>query len=160
MADAARRVDPDLFIVDARSMAEHLRYSRFLPQMAALLVGAFAALALTLASIGLYGIVSYGVSRRTRELGIRISLGAERSKITALVMRSGLMSVGVGALIGLGGAVVAARLVERFLIGVEGWDPLTFLAVPLVLAAVAFLAAYMPARRANDVDPIEALRAD
>ena len=160
MAEAARRVDPDLFIVDARSMTEHLRYSRFLPQMAALLVGAFAALALTLASVGLYGIVSYGVSRRTRELGIRISLGAERSRITRLVMRSGLVSVGVGALVGLVGAVVAARLVERFLIGVGGWDAPTFLAVPLVLAGVAFLAAYLPARRANRVDPIEALRAD
>ena len=160
MAEAARRVDPDLFIVDARTMTEHLQYSRFLPQMAALLVGAFAGLALTLASVGLYGIVSYGVSRRTRELGIRISLGAERSRITRLVMRAGLVSVGVGALVGLVGAVVAARLVERFLIGVEGWDPATFLVVPLVLAGVAFLAAYLPARRANRVDPIEALRAE
>ncbi|NNM34081.1 MAG: ABC transporter permease [Gemmatimonadetes bacterium] len=160
MAEAARRVDPDLFIVDAGTMSEHLQYSRFLPQTAALLVGAFAALALTLASVGLWGIVSYGVSRRTRELGIRISLGAERSRITRLVMQAGLVSVGVGALIGLVGAVVAARLVERFLIGVGGWDPITFVAVPLVLAGVAFLAAYLPARRANRVDPIEALRAD
>ncbi|NNF28934.1 MAG: FtsX-like permease family protein, partial [Gemmatimonadetes bacterium] len=157
---AARRVDPDLFIVDAGTMSEHLQYSRFLPQMAALLVGAFAALALTLASVGLWGIVSYGVSRRTRELGIRISLGAERSRITRLVMQAGLVSVGVGALIGLVGAVVAARLVERFLIGVGGRDPITFVAVPLVLAGVAFLAAYLPARRANRVDSIEALRAD
>ncbi len=160
MAEAARRVDPDLFIVDARTMGQHLQYSRFLPQMAAVLVGAFAALALTLAAVGLYGIVSYGVSRRTRELGIRLALGAERGRIVALVMKSGLISVFAGAVVGLIGSILTAKLVERFLVGVAGWDPLTFLVVPLVLAGIALLAAYMPARRANEVDPMEALSAD
>jgi predicted permease len=160
LAEAARDTDPDAFVVDLRTMESHLAGSLFLPRMAAALIGSLATLALVLASVGLWGIVSYGVSRRTRELGVRMALGAERRRIVGLVMRGGLVSVGVGAVIGLAGAAAVARILDRFLIGIDGWDLPTFASVPVVLVGVALLAAYLPALRATRVDPVEALGSD
>jgi len=128
--------------------------------MAALILSLVGVLALTLACLGLYGMVSYAVSRRTREIGIRIALGAERSKVIRMVLRSGLVIVGVGAGVGLVGALLVGRLAEQFLYGSGVLDPLAIVSPPLVLALVAGLATYLPARRAARVDPVWALRTE
>jgi ABC-type antimicrobial peptide transport system permease subunit len=118
----------------------------------------FGPLALLLASIGLYGLLAYGVSQRTREIGVRIALGAQRSEVFSLVLRQGMKLVAAGVLVGLGGAFVVTRLLRGLLYGISTTDPLTFAAVPVLLGVVALLACWMPARRAARVDPMEALR--
>jgi putative ABC transport system permease protein len=128
--------------------------------MAAFLLIVFAVLALALASVGLYGVVSYGVARRTKEMGIRISLGAQAVDVVRLVMRGGLGLVLVGGAIGVVLAVAVTRVLEGFLVGVSGTDLPTFLAVPVLLVAVAMVAAYLPARRASRVNPTDALRTE
>lgn len=160
VVESLRRVDPGIFVPGVKSMQEHLGFILFLPRMAATLVGGFAVLALLLAVMGLYGIVSYGVARRTREMGIRISLGAAGGDVVGLVVRRGLALALVGAVLGVGVALVASRFIGQWLIGVEPWDPLTMAGVPLVLLAVAAVAAFVPARRASRVNPTEALRAE
>jgi ABC-type antimicrobial peptide transport system permease subunit len=117
-------------------------------------------LALILSCMGLYGMVSYGVSRRTREMGIRLALGADRHGLIAMVLKSGFTLVGAGAAVGIVASVGLGRAVERFLLGVGGFDVPTLLTAPLVLALVAGLATYLPARRASRVDPVQALRTD
>jgi ABC-type antimicrobial peptide transport system permease subunit len=122
------------------------------------LFGAFALLALTLAAVGVYGVISYTVAQRTREIGIRMALGAERGAVAALVVRHGLGLAALGAAVGLGGALALTRLMESLLFGVGTADPLTFAAAPLVLIAVAAVACLVPARRASRVDPTVTLR--
>lgn len=117
-------------------------------------------LALVLACIGLYGMVSYGVSQRGREMGIRLALGADRQSVVQLVLKGGLTLVAVGGGVGIMASVGLGQLVERFLLGVGGLDPLALLAAPLVLGAVAITATYVPARRASRVDPVQALRSE
>lgn len=156
----ARTIDPEVFIADLGTMNDHLGYIYFLPRMAAGVLTAVGVLALLLACLGLYGMTSYGVSRRTREMGIRLALGAERRKVIRLVLKSGLVLVGMGGAVGLVGAIILGRAAGRFLVGVSGLDPLSILAAPLVLAAVAGLATYLPARRASRVDPVRALRTE
>lgn len=160
VVESLRRADPGMFVPGVKSMDEHLGYILFLPRMAATLVGGFAILALVLAVMGLYGIVSYGVARRTREMGIRISLGAAAGDVVGLVVRRGLALALVGAVVGVAVAMAASRLIGPWLIGVEPWDPLTLAGVPLLLLAVAAAAAFLPARRASRVNPTEALRAE
>ena len=154
----ATRLEPQVFVSGTETMDDHLAYIYFLPRMGALLLVLVGALAVSMACVGLYGMVSYSVSRRTREMGIRLALGAERGRVVALVVRSGLGLVAVGAVLGLVAALSAGFLVEGFLIGVATLDPLALLSAPLLLGAVAGLAAYLPARRAARVDPVEALR--
>ena len=127
--------------------------------MGAMLLAAFGGLALLLASIGVYGVLAFSISRRTREIGIRMALGAERRDVFALVIREGMWLVGIGIAIGLAGAL-DARMLAAFLYGVSARDVATFATVPLVLAAVALAACYLPARRAMRVDPMAALRCD
>ncbi|MCZ6916816.1 MAG: ADOP family duplicated permease [Gemmatimonadetes bacterium] len=153
-------IDPNLFVAQAYTMADHLGVMYYLPRMAALFLLVFAALALVLACVGLYGVVSYGVARRTREMGIRISLGAQAPEVVRLVMRGGLGLVLVGGAIGVVVALAVTRVLEGFLVGVSGTDLPTFVAVPLVLIGVAMVAAYLPARRASRVNPTDALRAE
>jgi ABC-type antimicrobial peptide transport system permease subunit len=117
-------------------------------------------LALTLATIGLYGVVSYAVAQRTREVGIRMALGADAGTVVRLLTFGGLRLVVVGSAIGLVASLVVARLLSGLLFGIDALDPLTFVAVPVVLATSAGLAAYLPARRASRVDPIMALRSE
>lgn len=132
-----------------------------LPQrIAASVTGAFGVLGLGLAAVGLYGIVAYTVSQRTREIGVRIALGATARNVITLVLRDGMRLVVVGLSIGLLLAVAATRLLNSFLFGVSATDVLTFVAVPILLAVVAAMASYLPARRAAGTDPLEALRAD
>jgi putative ABC transport system permease protein len=126
--------------------------------MGAALLTVFGALALLLAAIGLYGVMSYSVSQRTQEFGIRMALGAGRHEVLALVLRQGMFLVGVGLLLGILGAFVATPLVAALLVGVSASDPATFALIPILLAAVALLAGYLPARRATRVDPMVALR--
>ncbi len=117
-------------------------------------------MALALSLIGIYGVISYAVSQRTREIGIRLALGAQKGVLRWMFVRSALVLTGVGVVIGLGAAAALVRLMKTLLFGISPLDPLTFLAVPLILATAAALASYLPARRAAGVDPVEALRAE
>jgi putative ABC transport system permease protein len=153
-------VDPTLVVPEVGTMGDHLGVLLYLPRLGTMLLGAFGVLALVLAAIGLYGIVSYTVARRTREVGIRMSLGARGEEVVRLMMNGGLGLVIVGALGGLVAALAAGRLMQGFLFGVNSWDPVTLITVPVVLGAVGCLASWLPARRASRVDPVQALRAE
>jgi len=128
------------------------------PRFYSLLLGSFAGLALVLAMVGVYGVISYSVAQRTHELGIRIALGARVQHVLILVMGQAMMLVMLGAVIGLGTAFALTRLLTKFLFDVNASDPMTFGAIALLLVLVALIACYIPARRATKVDPLEALR--
>jgi putative ABC transport system permease protein len=151
-------MDPNLPIFDLKTMSQHLGIMLFPARMGAWLLAAFGTLGLILASVGLYGVVSYSVSKRTREVGIRMAVGAHRGQILQLVLREGMVLVAVGMALGIGGALAAGRLLTVLLYGIGGNDPAVFLGVPLLLAAVACLAIVIPARRATRVNPMVALR--
>ena len=153
-----RNLDPNLPLTDVKTLTEHMSLSLFPARAFASLLSAFGLLALTLAAIGIYGVMSYAVSQRTREIGIRMAVGAGAKDIFKLVIRRGLLltSIGVGA--GLVLALVGTRLISSLLSNVSAIDPLTFMGVTLLLVAVAFLACYFPARRAMKTDPMVALR--
>src|SRR5262249_32221638 len=123
-----------------------------------ILVGVFSALALILASIGIYGVISYSVAQRTREIGIRMALGANQRQVLTMIVGGGIKLAGLGIVIGAAGALGLTRFIHSFLYGVEPSDPLTFTTIALVLAGVALLASYVPARRAMKIDPNTALR--
>jgi putative ABC transport system permease protein len=127
-------------------------------QLVAGLTGIFAALALGLSLLGLYAVLAYVVSQRTSEIGIRMALGATRRQVIALIMRSGLGLVAAGLLLGLGGAALAARLIRQLLFGVAPLNPLIYLGVAVVFAAVAALACLGPSLRASKIDPLVAFR--
>jgi ABC-type antimicrobial peptide transport system permease subunit len=129
-------------------------------RMVVILFGVFAALALLLAAVGIYGVLSYAVAQRTHEIGIRLALGAQRSDVLRLVVGHGMRLVILGVVLGTAGAFAVTRLLESLLFGVSATDPATFAAVSAALSAVALLACYIPARRATRVDPITALRYD
>lgn len=118
------------------------------------------AMALALSLIGIYGVISYAVSQRTREIGIRLALGAQKGVLRWMFVRSAMLLTAIGVVIGLGAAAALVRLMKTLLFGISPLDPLTFIVVPLILAAAAALASYLPARRAAGVDPVEALRAE
>jgi ABC-type antimicrobial peptide transport system permease subunit len=126
----------------------------------AVLIGSFAAVALLLASVGVYGVIAYGAGQRRREFGIRLALGARRREIMLLVLRRGVLLFAAGAAIGLGAAAASARVLSSLLFNVSGFDLVSFGASTLVLFAVALAACGMPARRAAGVDPSTALRAE
>jgi predicted permease len=155
---AVSDIDKDLPITRIRTMEEIRSMSVLSPRLNLLLFGLFAALALMLASVGIYGVTAYTISQRTREIGIRIALGASRVEVVRLVLRQGARLAAVGVLLGLIGAFGLTRLMTSMIYGVSSADPLTFFAVALLLAFVALAACYIPARRAMRVDPIIALR--
>ena len=155
-----RRLDPEVLIYEAQTMERHLAVSLLPHRLAALMVTAFGIIALVLASIGLYGVVSYAVATRSREVGIRMSLGAEPQGVVRMLMAGGLRLVGVGTVIGLVLALLASRLVAGLLYGVGATDPVAFTVVPAVLVVVAMLATWIPARRASRVNPVRALKGD
>ena len=128
------------------------------PKFNLILVGVFAAVGLVLATVGVYGVISYSVSQRTHEIGIRMALGAARHEILKLVINRGMLLAVLGVAIGLGGSLLLTRLIRTQLFGVPATDPLTFASVSVLLLAVALLACLVPARRATKVDPMEALR--
>jgi len=155
-----RALDPDVMILEAKTMERHLATMLLPARLGALTFTAFAALALALATIGVYGIVAYALRSRTREIGIRLSLGAQPAAAVRLLMGSGLRLVALGVVIGIALSALGARLLASFLYGVSAYDPVTFGAVPVVLVAVGALASYLPARRAIRVDPVVALKAE
>ena len=157
---AGREVDPDLWVGEAKTMRRHLALMLLPAQLAAFILSAFGVLALALAAIGLYGVVSYGVAQRTREVGIRMALGADGGAVVRLLAASGLKLVMVGGAVGLIVALVVTRLLSGLLFGINTIDPLTFIGVPLVLGGTALFAAYLPARRASRINPVAALRTE
>ena len=157
---AIKEVNRDLPIVEAVRMSEHVGRSLVQQKLIARLSSFFGLLALLLACIGLFGIMSYSVARRTNEIGIRMALGAGRRDVLRLVMREGLAPVLIGVAIGLPAALVGARLITSLLFGLKPADPLTICVATLLLLAVAALAGYLPARKASRVDPMTALRSE
>ena len=141
-----------------RTMSERVRSSLWLRRSYSWLFGFFAAVALTMALAGIYGVISYAVTQRTNEIGIRMALGAQRWDVLRLVLRHGIMLAGAGIAAGLVGALVLTQLMRTLLVGVSPTDPLTFLGVPILLATVTVLASLFPAKRATRIDPMEALR--
>lgn len=156
----ARALDPEIILFDAKTLERHFAALALGREMGARVLAGFAALALILAGIGLYGVVSYAVARRTREVGIRTALGAGHGAVVWMLTRGGMRLVMLGGLAGLVLSALLAQLLSRLLYGVPALDPLTFAGVPLVLGAVALLAAWIPALRAARVDPVTALRSD
>jgi predicted permease len=153
-------LDPSLAIFDTKTMEEHLKEALFLPRIAGALFGIFGFLGLGLASVGLYGVINHWVSRRTREIGIRLAIGARTGEVQRLVIRQG-MTLAIAALVpGLLIAWSFSKLLASFLYGLPSHDAVTFTSVPLILAAVAFLACWIPSRRVLRVDPNTALRHD
>ena len=153
-----REVNPSLVIIDALTMEENVGVILFPARMAALLLGVFGVLAMTLATIGLYGVVSYSVAQRTHEMGIRMSLGAQPGSVAAMVLRGAMGVVLIGGAFGLAGAFGFAQLIQAVLFGVGPGDLVTIIGVPLFLGGVAALAAWIPARRASRVNPVQALK--
>lgn len=157
---AIHEVDPGIGTMDIATMSDRINDSpsAYLHRSSAWLVGGFAVLALLLGVIGLYGVISYSVSCRTREIGVRMALGAQRGSVYQLILREAAWLAGFGIAIGLLGAVGAAAMIRGLLFGVRSWDVSTLCAVTVVLAAAALMASYLPARRAASVEPTEALR--
>ncbi|MCU1267448.1 MAG: hypothetical protein JWM21_3766 [Acidobacteria bacterium] len=156
--NAVREVDPSLPVYGLRPMSEVVGRSMVQPRFLSLLLATFSAIALFLAAIGIYGVMAYSVAQRTQEIGVRMALGAQRRHVLKLVFSQGFVLLIVGTVIGLGGAFALTRLMHSLLFEITPTDPLTYSAVVIVLAAVALLACYVPARRATKVDPLVALR--
>jgi predicted permease len=151
-------LDSTMAVYNSETMQEHLRQALFLPRLAGTLFGIFGFIGLVLAAIGLYGVMSYSVSRRTREIGIRIALGAQLRAVHRLILRQGMVLTVIAMALGLPAAFAVAGLLSSFLYGIRPHDTMTFTMVPLFLAAVAFAACWIPAWRATRIDPQNALR--
>jgi putative ABC transport system permease protein len=153
-------VDPDLLVNDIQPLDARVAQSIARPRLSVLLLGGFSVLALVLAAIGIYGVMAYTVAQRTREIGVRMALGADPGKVKQLIVRQGMQPALIGVGIGLVAAFAATRLIAKLLYGVSAADPVTFVLVPLFLVAVALLATYLPARRATRVPPTVALQSE
>jgi predicted permease len=153
-------LDPALAVTKATTLAEVVSEASAPQRLSAVATTGFAVGALLLAAIGLYGVLAFAVAQRTREIGVRVALGAKRAQVLALVVGRGMRLVAVGLLLGLASALAAARLLRSLLYETRTYDPLTFAAVPVLLAAVSLAACYLPARRAAAVDPVVTLRAE
>jgi predicted permease len=158
LRDSVRTIDPAVAVMGVRTFEEQVGRAYFLPRNSALLLSGFGMLALLLAAVGLYGVISYTVSRRTREVGIRMALGARHADVLGLVVGEGFRLALVGVAVGLAAAFTVTRFLGGMLYRVSPTDPLTFVIVPAVLTVVAVVASYVPARRASRVDPMRALR--
>lgn len=153
-------LDPNIAIYNEETMEEHVKAAYFLPRLAATLFGIFGGMGLVLAAIGLYGVMSYAVSRRTREIGIRMALGAERDAVERLIVRQGMVLALIAMVLGWPAAWMLSKLSTSFLYGIQPHDVLTFAIAPVFLAVIAFIACWLPARRAASVDPVRALRTE
>ena len=157
---AVRAVDPKLALYDVQTFEEAVSKSLWRQRLQGNVLSIFAALALVLACTGLYGVIAYAVAERTRELGVRMALGATRSNVLRLVLGQSGRLVLAGIALGIGAAALGVHMLDSLLYGVQAIDPATFVAVPLLLALVALAAALVPARRAALVDPIIAMRGE
>ena len=155
---AGLELDRDAPLVFPLTMEQAIAQQFAGPRFYLLLVGAFAVVALALAAVGVYGVISYSVARRSHEIGVRVALGAGRGTIFGLVVKQGVQLAALGSAAGLIGAFALTRYVRALLFEVQPTDPVTFVVVPLVLGAVALVASWLPARRALRVDPAVALR--
>ena len=160
LREAVAAANPNASLDDVMTMDARLSAAVAQPRFYAVLVGSFGALALFLAAFGLYALLSYTVSQRRREIGIRMALGARRGDVAGLVVRQGAGLVAAGTVLGLLASAGAVRLLESFLFGVTADDRLVFAAAPLVLALVALAACWLPARRAARLAPMDALRTE
>jgi putative ABC transport system permease protein len=157
---AIRELAPRYPVYDMQSMTERAAAATAQARFSAALLGLFALTALSLAGIGIYGVMSIAVTTRTREIGIRIALGADRSRVQGLVVGEGIALVSLGVVIGVGGALVATRVLRSLLFDLTPSDPITYVTIVAVLGAAAIVASWIPARRASRVDPVVALRAE
>ncbi len=160
LRQVVRSLDPNLPVYDVKTMNNHLGIALMPARLGGITLGLFGVLGLILAAVGIYGVTAVSVARRTREMGIRIALGAKPGRVLGLVVRQGLGITAVGIVIGLGAAFVAAGFVRDLLYTGQALDPVIFLGVPAVLGAVALLATWVPARRAAGVDPVRALKTE
>jgi ABC-type antimicrobial peptide transport system permease subunit len=162
IVDAVRKtvksLDDNLPLLGIRTQEEQIAASTQQEHVLAGLTAGFGALALVLASIGIYGILAYSVSRRTNEIGIRMALGANGNQVLGMVLREALWMTAIGLALGLGGAVALGRVISSMLYGLKPWDPLTLMVATGLLVMVALLAGWVPARRAASVEPMQALR--
>jgi ABC-type antimicrobial peptide transport system permease subunit len=155
-----RELDPDLPLFDVRTMESHMGIALLPARLGGSVLGLFGLLGVVLAGVGVYGVMAYSVSTRTREMGIRVALGADRERVLRLVVGEGMKLTLLGAALGLAAAAAASRLVAGLLYGVPALDPVAFVGVPVILMAVAALAVWLPARRAARTDPMQALRTE
>jgi predicted permease len=153
-------LDPAMAIYNEETMEEHVRAAYFLPHLAATLFGTFGFIGLVLAAVGLYGVMSYAVSRRTREIGIRMAMGAQPGTVERLILRQGLVLTLIAVVLGWPAAWMLSKLASSFLYGIQPHDVITFSIVPPFLIAVALVACWIPARRAASIDPMQALRTE
>ena len=153
-------IDPGLSASNVRPMTEVVSGNVAEPRLSMLLVSGFAALALALAAVGIYGVIAYSVSQRTREIGLRMALGAARSDVLSMVVREGVVMAALGIAAGLTAAALATRLMAELLVGITPRDPIAFGAAALLLFVLAVCASYLPARRATRVELMVALRAE
>jgi predicted permease len=160
MEGAIHAADRSLAVFNVQTMEEHMNDALFLPRIVGSLFTVFGFAGVLLASIGLYGVMSYAVSQRTKEIGVRMALGARASQVQAMVVRGGLRLVVIAMVLGVPLALAAAKLTRSLLYGIAPWDTTTFTVVPLLLAAISLLACWIPSRRASRVDPMEALRTE
>ncbi len=164
LAAAARQVthqmNPDAPLYDLRTMDSRISDATAAMRFRALLLALFAVMALALATMGTYGVISFAVSQRTREIGVRIALGARRGDVVRLIVRQGVGVAAAGAALGLAGALISTRVLGSLLYGVEPSDPVTFIGIVAVLVGAVLIASWVPARRAARIEPTEALRAE
>jgi predicted permease len=160
MQQAVWSVNANLPVAEVSTMQDIYSDSMARTSFTLVMLAIAGTMALALGILGIYGVISYAVSQRTREIGIRMALGAKKSELAWMFVRSALVLTGVGTAVGLGAAAGLMRLMRTLLFGVSPLDPVTFTAVPVILVAAAALASYLPARRAAAVDPVEALRAE
>jgi len=158
LRSALAEIDPNQPLVKVRTMEENMATTVAQPRFRTWLIGILAMLALVLAAVGVYGVMSYTVTQRTSEIGVRVALGAQPRDVFRIIVGEGLRLALFGVGVGLVAALVLTRLLQSFLFGVSAYDPLTFIAVSLLLTLVAVAASYLPARRATHVDPMIALR--
>jgi ABC-type antimicrobial peptide transport system permease subunit len=154
------KLDPNVVPEDMESVSQYMALPLFAAHTTGVLLAAFGAVALLLATIGLSGVVSYSVSQRTSEIGVRMALGANRSTVLKQVLFQGMRLTAIGIVCGLAVSFAVTRLLADILYGIKPGDPLTYLAVSLFLAAVALVSCYFPAHRAASIDPMQALRAE
>lgn len=155
-----KRIDPGLPVENIATMEQQVRDNVFLDRMISILSASFAAIATLLAAVGLYGVLAYSVSQRTREIGVRMALGADGSKVQLMVLRQVIALIAVGAVIGIAGALALGRAAMSLLYELEGHDPTVFVGATLLLVLIALVAGFLPARRASKTDPMHALRYD